>query len=302
MVWFESVEYPGVGLPAPRLDEDDAFNSNPHLGFITYRVPSIWDLFAAPSSAFDTINVLHFVISVKAPDESGKMRHMECKIDNYCSMKFQKSYTPTLFYLSPPVIYYKSFTELWFDSKATQNLIWNLKPGEMKFINMEIDGSKLDFGDGVTYERHFFDWHKDNARGQVGEMPIGIKNDLKMLWEVGYAHVAHNQSLHCSYDNKHCYRALNVPVIFNMSSNSGSRLGHQNLTIHGHGFTGKNITVFVHDKLCKLTDSRIDSISCEVQPRDTASVTGGYAGSHGLEHMRLQAGHLSYYNFIKELN
>ena len=68
IIWFESVEYPGVNLPAPALDEDDAFNSNPLLGFITYRVPSIADLFAAPASAFDTTDVLHFYISVKAPD------------------------------------------------------------------------------------------------------------------------------------------------------------------------------------------------------------------------------------------
>lgn len=119
IVWFESIEYPGVNLPAPMLNEDDAFNSNPLLGFITYRIPSIWDLFAAPASAFDTTSYLHFYISVKAPDVFGEDRDMQCKTKDNCMIRFLKTYTPTLFYLSPPVIYYDSYTEIWFDSKST---------------------------------------------------------------------------------------------------------------------------------------------------------------------------------------
>jgi len=69
-------------------------------------------------------------------------------------------------------------------------------------------------------------------------MTIGVKNDLKMLWEVGWANVAPGKSLHCSYDNQTCYRALNVPVIFDMSSHVGYTSGYQILTINGFGFTG----------------------------------------------------------------
>lgn len=85
-------------------------------------------------------------------------------------------------------------------------------------------------------------------------MPVGPKNDLNMLWEVGYSMVADAQSLHCTYDNSTCYRALNVPVIFNISSNEGYTSGHQNLTIHGHGFNHDNITVMVDGVPCTVTD------------------------------------------------
>ena len=67
-IWFKSVEFSGVNLPAPTLTEDDSFNSNPLLGFITYRVPAIHELFGADASAFDTYDTLHFYISVKADD------------------------------------------------------------------------------------------------------------------------------------------------------------------------------------------------------------------------------------------
>lgn len=76
VIWFESVEFTGVKLPAPALDEDDAFNSNPLLGFITYRIPSVHELFATSSSAFDVNDHLHFYISVKAPDVFGEEQDM----------------------------------------------------------------------------------------------------------------------------------------------------------------------------------------------------------------------------------
>jgi hypothetical protein len=67
-------------------------------------------------------------------------------------------------------------------------------------------------------------------------MPIGHDKDIKMLWEVGYAHVKKDESTHCNYEMTRCYQAMNVPVIFDISSNQGYTSGHQNLTIYGHGF------------------------------------------------------------------
>jgi hypothetical protein len=43
-----SVEFNNAEIQAPALDEDDAFNSNPILGFITYRIPSPHELFGVP--------------------------------------------------------------------------------------------------------------------------------------------------------------------------------------------------------------------------------------------------------------
>jgi len=88
VIWFESVEFSGVKLPAPTLTEDDSFNSNPLLGFITYRVPSVHELFGADSSAFDTNDYLNFYISVKADDVFGEERDMECKSREKCRIQF----------------------------------------------------------------------------------------------------------------------------------------------------------------------------------------------------------------------
>jgi hypothetical protein len=84
-------------------------------------------------------------------------------------------------------------------------------------------------------------------------MPVGHDKDIKMLWEVGYAGVADHEATHCTYDNKTCYQAMYVPVIFNMSSNVGYTSGDQNLTIHGYGFGKGNISVKVDGVDCKVT-------------------------------------------------
>lgn len=72
IVWLRSYEFNNVEIPAPPLDEDDAFNSNPMLGFITYRIPSPHELFGTDAAAFDTYQSLHFYVIIKAPDVFGE--------------------------------------------------------------------------------------------------------------------------------------------------------------------------------------------------------------------------------------
>lgn len=72
IIYFKSTEFNNIEIPAPPLDEDDAFNSNPMLGFIVYRVPSPFELFGVDARAFDAYDSLHFYISVKAPDVFGE--------------------------------------------------------------------------------------------------------------------------------------------------------------------------------------------------------------------------------------
>jgi hypothetical protein len=74
-----------------------------------------------------------------------------------------------------------------------------------------------------------------------------------MLWEVGHAKVSEVQAKHCSYDMSKCYYAMNVPVIFNISSHIGYTSGRQNLTIHGYGFNSPKTTVKVAGVDCKVT-------------------------------------------------
>lgn len=205
VIWFESVEFTGVKIPAPTLDEDDEFNSNPMLGFITYRIPSIPELFDAAEEAFDTNEHLHFYISVKAPDVAGEDQEMQCKNREYCKIRFLKSYTPVVFYLQPPVVYYTSVTQVMFNPKHTQHVMQNLQSDEKRFINTEIGGSKLDFEGRVDHTTTFHWWRDNRVSGQVGEMTVGHDKDIKMLWEVGYANVRKFEATTCSYDNSTCY-------------------------------------------------------------------------------------------------
>jgi hypothetical protein len=78
IIWFRSYEFNNIEIPAPPLDEDDAFNSNPLLGFITYRIPSPFELFGVETNAFDQYQYLHFYISVKTDDIFGEEQTMSC--------------------------------------------------------------------------------------------------------------------------------------------------------------------------------------------------------------------------------
>lgn len=133
-------------------------------------------------------------------------------------MRFHRNYSPVVHYLNPPVVYYDATTELWFNPWQTLNLIRNLKSDEMHFVNTEIGGSKLDYEEFVDYESSFSSWYQNNVIGRVGDLPIGHNNDIKMLWEVGYAIVAETEATHCSYDMSRCYQAMNVPSISNISA------------------------------------------------------------------------------------
>lgn len=94
-----------------------------------------------------------------------------------------------MYYLYPPVLFYESVTQVKFQAKSTRGIIQGLKSDEMPFVNLEIDGSKLDFEYLVDSDTRMGSYSDSLVRGQVGEMPIGYKNDIKMLWEVGYAMV-----------------------------------------------------------------------------------------------------------------
>ena len=240
---------------------------------------------------------LHFYISVKAPDVFGEEQHMQCQTWSRCLVRFMRSYTPVVYYLTPPVIYYEAVTELWFDPMYTLSKLQNLQQDEMIFVNTEIGGSKLDYEFWVDYDTTFHYWNDNKVLGTVGDIPVGHDKDIKMLWEVGYAFVQEQEATHCSYDMKKCYMAMAVPSISGISSNQGYTSGGQNLTIHGHGFAGPNITVKVAGYDCKVLNAQDSSISCEVQPTSAPTPANGtYVGAHGLKTKFFNTSSLNYWN------
>jgi hypothetical protein len=127
-----------------------------------------------------------FELSVVSNNDLGS-DSMACGKANVgkCTIVYRKQQTPVIYYLQPPVVYYESFSEIWFDPKYTTQLITDLSSDEMQFINTKIGGSLMDFELDVTAETTFTSYSRNKARGQVGELPISGAYNLTMQWETG---------------------------------------------------------------------------------------------------------------------
>jgi hypothetical protein len=112
-----------MDITSTPLTEDDAFNSHPMLGSIAYRLPSIDELFGVPMNFLDQYQTMTFYLSIISDDPDLGPTPLSCKVMSNCVVIYQKGYTPVLYYISPPVVYYDSYTELWFDPKYTTSLI-----------------------------------------------------------------------------------------------------------------------------------------------------------------------------------
>ena len=147
----------------------------------------------------------------------------------------------------------------------------------MQFINVKVGGSLLDFEGTVTHETTYSSYNRNRARGQVGELPIG-NHDVSMMWETGKAFVIDQEATHCNFDGSDCYQAKSVPVIFDISANSGYKTGGMNLTVNGYGFESGEIEAVVDGKECLVSRYTATSFSCEVQPSEEVSVSGHHVG------------------------
>ena len=80
---------------------------------------------------------------------------LECPTSSNCRIKYDKSITPRLHYLSPPVVYFESYTQLWFDPRAAADLAIDLKEEEKAFISARIGPAVMDFENTITHEDIF---------------------------------------------------------------------------------------------------------------------------------------------------
>jgi hypothetical protein len=87
---------------------------------------------------FDKYETMTFYLSIIAEDPDLGPVPLECNVRSKCILQFRKSYTPVIYYISPQVVYYGSYTEMIFDPKHTTTLISNLDTDEMLFINAKI--------------------------------------------------------------------------------------------------------------------------------------------------------------------
>ena len=242
------------------------------MGSIAYRIPPITEIFqGVPEAAFDTYAVMTFTVSVHADTIFPEPALLECIVESRCVFYMKKDFTPHIYYISPKVTYYESYTQVVFNPKNVLSKITDLEADEMPFINAKIGGNLIDFEDavdGYTTMRAFW---KNRARGQIGEATISKKQDITMMWETGKATVSKVEGTYCNYDQSDCYQAKNIPVIFDISENTGYKTGGQNITVKGYGFDTGVIDAKIDGQECKVTSFSKYEFSCSVSPKDAAS-------------------------------
>jgi len=155
MLWSNDLN---ILVPCPPLNEDDAFNSNPILGFITYKLPSLPDLLQVEPEMLDQYDDMTFEMRLFVDNDLLGPQTLKCKTINNCLIKFRKDMTPLVYELAPPVVYLGSEVFVWFDPKSTHTLITDLASDEMPFINAKIGGNIIDFEFNVDYDIKLTGW------------------------------------------------------------------------------------------------------------------------------------------------
>lgn len=145
----------------------------------------------------------------------------------------------------------------------------------------------MDFENTVSHEDTYSGYRGfacESIIGKVGELAVGPVNDIKLLWEVGLSYQNMDSMTHCTYDNQTCYKALSVPVIYDVSNSQTYTSGGQNLTVEGFGFHNQTITATVDGENCAVTQQALHSFSCEVGSKSSASTTSSpRVGSNGIK-------------------
>jgi hypothetical protein len=161
-------------------------------------------------------------------------------------------------------------------------LIEDLDGDELPFINAKIGGNLIDFEDRVDSTTSFSNWNLNTARGQIGEGTIAKDQNITMMWETGNAAIQEVESKMCDFNNSNCYQAKSIPVIFEISENTGYTTGGQNITVKGFGFDAGKVHAVIDGQNCTVTASSRYEFDCTLQPKSNVSdLSHPYQGQHG---------------------
>jgi hypothetical protein len=148
---------------APKLTADDEFLSATQLGMLVYRVPAPHTLMGVAMESLSTRTSMKFVIQIQARALGGSVR-LACLdgAESRCTLTYQRHYTPTLYYLAPPVVYFEAPVSLNFNPYSTAHLNKErnqitLASDEMPFLNAKINGAHISFVGSVDFQTHL-DW------------------------------------------------------------------------------------------------------------------------------------------------
>jgi hypothetical protein len=107
---------------------------------------------------------MSFTLSVVSDNELGPQT-LACSTSSKCKIVYRRHYTPVLYYLKPPIVYYESMVELWFDPRSTQSLISELENDEMRFVNAKVGPALIDFEFNVDDTNSWSTYQRNKVRG-----------------------------------------------------------------------------------------------------------------------------------------
>lgn len=169
---------------APLLTLDDSFQSNPKSGTLSYRLPSLEDIFGLPIEFFESYDLMTFILKVQAVTAEGS-ETLSCTTGSYCYIYYRRYTTAPIFFVTPPVMYYESKVEFFFNPRYIPQLIYDLGPEDLPIINAKIGLGRLDFDGFMDETTTISKWVEQSVRGKIGEQDIAIDNVLSMQWETG---------------------------------------------------------------------------------------------------------------------
>jgi len=132
-----------------------------------------------------------FTLSISSLDDLLGATKLTCATSGVsnCYISYRQYYTPMIYELAPPVVYYDSEALIYFDPKSTTSLIQDLPTDEMAFINAKVGGVLMDFENSVDFDRGYSHYYRNNVKGRVGDQKPSASHDFSMLWEVGNAKI-----------------------------------------------------------------------------------------------------------------
>jgi len=151
------------------------------------------------------------------------------------------------------------------------------------FEEARIDGTLIDFEDYVDEETSLSGYYKNYILGIIGDQAPNSHSVPSMSFVVGNALLESSQTKHCSFDMSDCYSVRTLPMISDVSANSGSTAGGQHLTISGHGLDSGAATITVDGVACEVTEQDSEYVTCETGSATGASSNSNQPGQHGLK-------------------
>ena len=90
---------------------------------------------------------MKFDLKVINPDFDGDSVTLACAANEVtrCQVTYNRFYSPTLYYVNPPVVYSGAKVDIWFNPKSTMELIKDIASDNLPFINAKMDKALINF-------------------------------------------------------------------------------------------------------------------------------------------------------------